>query len=185
MSSLDDSSKTWPTWATEPVVIVPADATWQVRGEETRRRLEERLRPWLVQGAHHVGSTAIPGLAAKPVFDLMAGVRSLDVASEIAATLKPHGWHFVSPELDQRPWRRFFVEVKGGQRVAHLHLVLPTTPRWNEQLAFRDALRLRPDLVSEYERLKQDLARRFAHDRETYSRGKGDFVCRVLRELDE
>ena len=62
----------------------------------------------------------------------------LSVADDVAATLAPFGWHFVGPELDQWPWRRFFVKVMDERRRVHLHLMTVGDPRWDEQLAFRD-----------------------------------------------
>src|SRR6266540_3821404 len=95
------------------------------------------LAPWLVDDVQHVGSTAVPGLPAKPIVDLMAGVGSLEDAPEIARVLAPHDWRFVPPELDARPWERFFVKVAADRRVAHLHLLDPASPRWAERLRFR------------------------------------------------
>lgn len=174
----------WPAWATETVLLAEPDAGWALRAAAERRRLLDLLAPWLVDDIHHVGSTAVPGLPAKPVLDLMAGVRSLDDAPEIARVLAPHDWHLVPPELDARPWRRFLVKVAAGHRVAHLHLLDPGTPRWAGQLWFRDRLRARPGLAAEYAELKRRLAREFADDREAYAKGKAAFVRRVLAERD-
>ncbi len=88
------------------------------------------------------------------------------------------------PELDARRWRRLLVKVAAGHRVAHLHLLDPGTPRWAEQLWFRDRLRARPGLAAEYAQLKRRLAREFADDREAYAEGKAAFVRRVLAEQD-
>lgn len=93
-------------------------------------QLATLLAPWLVDGIEHVGSTAVPGLAAKPVVDLMASVADLDTVVE-HAHLTDHGWVYVPPELDQRPWRRFFVkpDAPKQRREAHLHLIQAGHPR--------------------------------------------------------
>jgi GrpB-like predicted nucleotidyltransferase (UPF0157 family) len=169
-------------WATEPVSLVEPDRGWTLQGAGERQRLLDLLGPWLVDDVHHVGSTAIPGLPAKPIIDLMAGVRALDAAPDIVLVLSPHAWHYVPPELDARPWRRFLVKVAADRRVAHLHLLDPATPRWAEQLRFRDRLRQRPELAAEYAGLKRRLAREFVGDRESYAEGKAAFVQRVLAE---
>lgn len=178
------ASGEWPVWATETVAVVEADPDWAPRAAAERRRLLDLLGPWLADDVHHVGSTAVPGLPAKPILDLIAGVRSLDDAPEIARVLAPHDWHFVPPELDGRSWERFFVKVAGGRRAAHLHLLDPGTPRWAERLRFRDRLRARPELAAEYAELKRALARVHAGDREAYTRGKDAFVRRVLAAAD-
>jgi GrpB-like predicted nucleotidyltransferase (UPF0157 family) len=174
----------WPAWATEPVVIVDFDEGWALQAAKEQQRLRILLGPWLVDDIHHVGSTAVPGLPAKPIIDLMAGVGSLDDAAAMAQVLAPHDWHFVPPEFDARPWRRLFIKVAAGHRVAHLHLLEPGTRRWAEQLRFRDRLCARPALAAEYAGLKRWLAREHAHDREAYAQAKAAFVRRVLAGRD-
>jgi GrpB-like predicted nucleotidyltransferase (UPF0157 family) len=174
----------WPAWASEPVVIVDYDKRWMVRAAEERRRLLGLLGAWLVDDVHHMGSTAVPGLPGKPIIDLMAGVETLDDAPELARVLTPQHWHLVPPELDARPWRRFLIKVAAGRRVAHLHLLESGTPRWAEQLRFRDRLRARRALAAEYAALKRRLAHELAHDREAYAEGKAAFVRRVLAEQE-
>jgi GrpB-like predicted nucleotidyltransferase (UPF0157 family) len=165
-----------PPWATEPVDLVGADPGWTVRGEQERDHLETLLGPWLIGRIAHVGSTSIPNLAAKPILDLQALVTDLAGAESIAATLAPHDWHYVDPDLDQRPWRRFFVKVTDGRRNAHLHVMTPDSGRWHEHIAFRDALRADPGLTAEYAALKRVLAAKHSADREAYSAAKGDFI---------
>jgi GrpB-like predicted nucleotidyltransferase (UPF0157 family) len=91
---------TWPLWATERVEVTDCDPAWADRGIRERHLLEELLAPWLTGVVEHVGSTAVPGLAAKPIIDLQAPVGTLDVAEAIVPVVAPHGWHYVPPELD-------------------------------------------------------------------------------------
>jgi GrpB-like predicted nucleotidyltransferase (UPF0157 family) len=162
--------------------VPPADDGWQRRGEEQTQLLDAALANWLVAPVEHVGSTAVPGLPAKPILDLQGAVADFESATVIAATLTCDGWHYVPPELDERPWRRFYVRVVDGHRVAHLHLIVVGSARWAEQLAFRDALRADPELARRYGALKQALAARHAGDREAYTEGKGDFIRAVLAQ---
>jgi GrpB-like predicted nucleotidyltransferase (UPF0157 family) len=134
----------WPASATEPADLVDAGPAWTVRGEQERDHLETLLAPWLIPHIEHVGSTATPDLPAKPIIDIQALVSDLRDQGPIAAAVAPHDWHYVDPDLDQRPWRRLFVKVTDGLRSAHLHVMTPASPRWYQQIAFRDALR-RPD----------------------------------------
>jgi len=119
----------WPSWAREQVEVHPPDKAWRERGIQAGLLLEAALAAWLVGPVEHVGSTAVPGLPAKPILDLQAAVADLACASRVAATLAPAGWHFVPPELDGRPWRRFFVQIADRHRIAHLHLMTPSSPR--------------------------------------------------------
>ncbi|SDT06590.1 GrpB domain, predicted nucleotidyltransferase, UPF0157 family [Brevibacterium sandarakinum] len=170
----------WPAWATEQVRVRPPDEGWQRRGAQLCRELDAVLAHWLITPTQHVGSTAVPGLAAKPIIDVQATVVDLGCADAIAQALFPAGWHLVPAELDARPWRRLLVQVADDHRAAHLHLLLASSPRWAEQLAFRDALRADPALVHHYAELKRALAIEQATDREAYTEGKSDFIRRVL-----
>jgi GrpB-like predicted nucleotidyltransferase (UPF0157 family) len=172
----------WPAWATETVEVRSPDPAWQASGERERETLQASLAQWLVVPVEHVGSTSVPGLAAKPILDLQAAIADLRAVPLIAEKLAPIGWHQVPPELDQRPWRRFFVKVGDGRRAAHLHVMVAGTARWDEQLIFRDALRADPSLAEAYAALKRDLVARHATDREQYSSAKAAFVRAVLEQ---
>ncbi len=174
--------RAWPRWATERVEVIDYDPNWAARGAQERQFLQELLMPWLHGHVEHVGSTAIPRLAAKPIIDLQAPVPDLAVAERIAPVLAPHDWHYVHPDLDQRPCRRFFVKVVDGRRAAHLHLMTAGSLRRRQQLTFRDALRARPELVRAYAQLKYELAARHPGDREAYTAGKRQFVDEVLAQ---
>jgi GrpB-like predicted nucleotidyltransferase (UPF0157 family) len=165
--------------ATNVAAVVPYDPAWPGRFELERTLLERALAPWLDGGIHHIGSTAIRGLAAKPIIDIMAGVRDLDEAREAFQPLRelsyvytPHrpsiAHHFSKPSarLD---------EVTHG-----LHLTKPGSDLWRERLAFRDALRSDPGLARKYEELKLRLVQEHRNDVEAYTAGKRDFVGRIL-----
>jgi GrpB-like predicted nucleotidyltransferase (UPF0157 family) len=159
------------------VVVVPYDPDWPCHFEAERALLERVLAPWLQGGVHHIGSTAIPGIAAKPIIDIMAGVRDLEESRAAFDPLReqsylqdPHrprvAHHFAKPSL---------------QRPTHgLHLTQPGSDLWRERLAFRDALRNAPTLAAEYEALKLRLAGEHRRDGPAYTRHKRAFVARVL-----
>jgi GrpB-like predicted nucleotidyltransferase (UPF0157 family) len=170
----------WPAWATEEVAIVASADGWISRGRAEADDVTHILGALLTAGPEHVGSTAVRGLAAKPIIDLMAGVASLDDAESATPLLAPHGWHLVPPDLDERPWRRFFVKVADGRRRTHLHLMRTGTARWTEQIAFRDALIADATLRAEYAALKHTLSETFRDDREAYTNAKAAFIQRVL-----
>jgi GrpB-like predicted nucleotidyltransferase (UPF0157 family) len=174
-------SDAWPTWATQVVAISEPDPAWGRQAAELCAGLERRLARSLDGLVEHVGSTAVPGLAAKPVIDLMAPVHSLVDSERADEVLAEAGWHLVPPELDQRPWRRMYVLPEGDRRLAHLHLVEPTHRQWRDVLLFRDQLRLQPELAAEYERIKRLAAQAHADDREAYTAAKSAFVHEVIR----
>ncbi len=173
-----------PPWAYEKAEVVPHDRRWAQRAASERARLAGLLAPWLAGGVEHVGSTAVPGLAAKPVIDLMASVRDPDaVVAQAGSQLEADGWCYVPPELDGRPWRRFYVKpvACGQRRVAHLHVIASGHPRWAEQIAFRDELRRDDQLARRCEDLKRRFAARHAGDREAYTDAKAGFIADALR----
>jgi GrpB-like predicted nucleotidyltransferase (UPF0157 family) len=162
-----------------PIAVVPYDPEWPRRFEAERALLQRVLARWLEGGIHHIGSTAVPGIAAKPIIDMMAGVRDLEEAraafdplGEESYLYAPHrpgiAHHFVKPSLR-------VPEMTHG-----LHLTEPGSDLWRERLAFRDALRQDPKLATEYEALKLRLAQKHRVDAEAYTVGKRAFVARVL-----
>lgn len=145
--------------------------------------LNEVLSPWLVAAVEHVGSTAVPDLPAKLVLDLMAAVPDPDaLVRDGLARLSAAGWVLVPPELDARPWRRFFVrpDGRGVRRLAHLHVMRAHEPRWSQVLAFRDRLRADQELAQRYAELKTALAREHPDDRERYTEAKREFIEAAL-----
>ena len=175
-----------PPWAYQQPEIHPHDPRRIEQAEIERARLEEILQPWLADGGvEHVGSTSVPGLAAKPVIDLMAQVRDLDaVVDEAGEKLTADGWHYVPPDLDSGgSWRRFFVkpDPSGQRRYAHLHVIQEGHPRWAQQLEFRDALRRDDELAVTYANLKRRLTAEHPHDREAYTEAKAEFIIDALR----
>ena len=129
------------------------------------------LAPWLESGIHHVGATSVPGLAAKPIIDMMAGVRDLEEARAAFVPLREHS--YVHTPHRPRIAHHFSKPSPRLSEMTHsLHLTRPGSDLWRERLAFRDALRVDPALVAEYEALKRGLAkahpggRRRVHDRQ-------------------
>jgi GrpB-like predicted nucleotidyltransferase (UPF0157 family) len=158
-----------------PIVVQPYDPAWPRLFETERVRLERILAPWLEGGVHHIGSTAVPGLAAKPIIDMMAGVRDFEEArrayeplAEVGYVHEPH-----RPGIAHHFARR----AADGRTTHGLHLTEPGSDLWRERLVFRDALRADPDLAARYEALKLALAR---GELEDYTGSKRPFVADVL-----
>ena len=165
--------------ARDPVVLVPYDPEWAVRFDAERNLLATTLGAWLEGGIHHIGSTAIPGIAAKPVIDMLAGVRDLDDARAAFDPLYELG--YISTPHRQDEAHHFSKPSSRLSEVAYgLHLTEPGSDLCRERLAFRDALRADPALAAEYEALKARLAERHGSDLAAYTTGKRGFVARVL-----
>ena len=174
-------SQSLPVWATEPIRILQPDPAWPGKA----RQLKAELSAVGIHDIEHVGSTSIPGLPAKPIIDLVAGVPSFDNLEAIVASLRLQDWHFVPPELDQRPYRRLLIKVENDKRAAHLHLMLPGSKHREAEIRFRDLLTQNQALRSQYAALKHRLAAEHAGDREAYTNGKSSFITNALAMPDK
>ena len=169
----------------DPVVVVPYDEAWPSLFEEERARIERAIGPW-VEGIEHVGSTAVPGLAAKPVIDIMVGVKSLGDTPILVERLEAMTYDYV-PELErQMPQRRYFRKLRQGRRTHQIHLVERSDAAfWDRHILFRDYLRRHPGVAKEYARLKHELSGRFREDRAAYTEAKTAFIREVVRRAGE
>ncbi len=130
----------------------------------------------------HIGSTAIPGMSAKPVIDIQIAVDSLNAIKPIAITvLKELGYEYWDKNPDQE--RLFFVKGMppfGAKRTHHVHIVESSSHYWREKILFRDYLRAHTQARLEYEALKKYLAQRHTYDREQYTSAKAKFINKIL-----
>jgi GrpB-like predicted nucleotidyltransferase (UPF0157 family) len=159
--------------------VVPYDPTWPERFDTERALLDRILEPWLEGGIHHIGSTAVPGLAATPIVDMMAGVRDLEAARDAYAPLLEASYH----STPHRPGiaHHFSKPSPELETATHgLHLTEPGSDLWRERLAFRDALRANASLAEDYEALKLRLAAEHGAGVGEYTAEKRPFVARVL-----
>jgi GrpB-like predicted nucleotidyltransferase (UPF0157 family) len=161
------------------VEVVPYQDTWLALFEVERRLLETALAPWICAPIAHIGSTAVPGLAAKPVIDIMAPVRGLDDSRPAIEVATQHGYMYYPYKADVMHW---FCKPSPAHRTHHLHLVPYGSQLWNDRIAFRQALRGSKSLAEEYAQLKYKLALSFQYDREAYTDAKEPFIRRVLAE---
>jgi GrpB-like predicted nucleotidyltransferase (UPF0157 family) len=162
----------------QPVEIADYDPAWVEAFAEQQARLTPLLAPWLAAPIEHFGSTAVPGLRAKPVVDILAPVRSLADAARAIPLLEQDGWlHW--PDDPHRHTRLWFLRPRPDSRTHHLHLIQDPA-RIASLLAFRDALRSDPTLRHDYESLKTRLAAQHRTDREAYTNAKADFTGRAL-----
>lgn len=161
----------------EPVRIADHDPNWSLAFEAERAALLERIGPWVVEGVHHVGSTSVPGLAAKPIIDILVGVEGLERSRPCIEELAPLGYVYWPYRSEVMHW---FCKPHPARRTHHLHLVPVGSRRYLDELDFRDALRADPALAARYAALKHGLAARFRDDREAYTRHKAPFIEEVL-----
>jgi GrpB-like predicted nucleotidyltransferase (UPF0157 family) len=164
-----------------PVIVVPYDSSWPDKFEAERQVLVHALAPWLAGPVEHVGSTAVPGLDAKPVIDIMVAVASLDASRSAIPAAEAVGYLYWPYKAGVMHW---FCKPSDACRTHHLHLVPYRSRLWRAQLGFRDALRADARLARKYAQLKHGLANKYRDDREAYTQSKSAFVHQVLETVD-
>jgi GrpB-like predicted nucleotidyltransferase (UPF0157 family) len=161
----------------EPIRIVAYDPSWPARFAAERQLVVATLGG-RIREVQHVGSTAVFGLAAKPIIDIMVGVNDLEAAAPCIDLLAGLDYCYAPYRPEVMHW---FCKPSPSRRTHHLYLIEQGSPEWRARLGFRDFLRAHPETAAEYESLKRRLAALYANDREQYTDGKGEFVRHVLR----
>jgi GrpB-like predicted nucleotidyltransferase (UPF0157 family) len=169
-----------PGQKAEPVIIVPYDPQWSSRFQQ----LAEKLRGALQSNAlriDHIGSTSIPGLAAKPVIDIQISVAALEPVDAYGRALELLGYVFRADNTDLS--KRYFRE-KPGTRRTHIHV--RQAGSWGEQLnlLFRDYLRIHEQDASRYAQVKMELAEIYRNDRIKYVDGKVEIIWEILMKAN-
>ena len=131
----------------------------------------------------HIGSTAVPGLGAKPIIDVMLGAAAISIVERMIPSLEADGYRYVQEFEKSVPERRYFVKAHGHPGYFHLHAVIYGSPFWKRHLQFRDALRADEALAREYWKLKRRLAARFPNDRGAYNDAKSDFIRTAIERM--
>lgn len=157
------------------VKLVKWTSAWAALFEQEAERIGAALRPFDAF-VEHCGSTSMPGIAAKPILDILVGMPvPIDLAA-VAGTLATIGYEHAT--WAGVPGHEVF--GKGEPRTHLLHVVPHEGDAWARMLAFRNALRSDPALAADYAALKRELAMRFPENRSAYTNGKNSFVARVL-----
>lgn len=159
-----------------PVEIAPYDPAWPQLFAEEAERVRQSLAAWLAGPIEHIGSTAVPGLAAKPVIDIMAGVTSLEESEEAIGAAEAMGYCYAPYQVEIEHW---FCKPSFAFRTHHLHLIPVGSPQWIRPIAFRNYLRAHAGVAAEYEALKRRLALEHRRDREAYTIAKRPFIDRI------
>jgi GrpB-like predicted nucleotidyltransferase (UPF0157 family) len=171
--------------STSRIELVPYDDAWPRLFEAIAVEIMDACGDYL-ESIHHIGSTSVPGLPAKPIIDVMPGLRSHDDGLAIVERMERLGYTYRG---DFGIARRHYFTMKGGPGLdRHIHCYAVGEGQWDWHLAFRDHLRANPDDRDRYYALKVELAARYPYDVESYAIAKGDFIRGILRqylEIDE
>lgn len=171
----------------EEIRIVPYDPRWPDLFRQEKEHLLACLPGELVRRIEHFGSTAVPGLAAKPIVDMLVEVADLAATRlRIAPVLEAQGYdYFWRPTHgdDGPPFYAWFIkrDPQTGTRTHHIHMVEESFHEHWDQLLFRDYLIQHSEVARAYQQLKTELASTFAHDRAAYTNGKSNFIADIMR----
>ena len=165
------------------VELVDYDPIWPDQFVAQSVVLTAQLLSWLAGPIEHVGSTAVPGLKAKPVVDMLALVWSLTQARAALPILQAAGWLFW-PEDPNRHYRMWFLRPNPAARTHHLQIIQHDHPGAAALLRFRDALRRDAGLRDSYASLKDRLSEIHRNDRDPYTDAKSAFIREALAVHD-
>ncbi len=172
----------------EPVTVVPYDPRWPASFAREKEYLLSCLPEDLVRRIEHFGSTAVPGLWAKPVIDMLVEVASLgETRKRIVPILESQNYeYFWRPTSgdDVPPFYAWFIkrDPVSGERTHHIHMVEREFLDHWDRLLFRDHLIAHAEVAGRYQELKLELASRYPNDRVRYTRGKAEFIERVMAD---
>ena len=160
------------------VVLTTHQCSWKQLYLQEAQHIQMALGDAALQ-VEHIGSTAIPGILAKPIIDLMVGIASLSTADTLLTHLERIGYEHRTQ--DTVSGRLMLAKGPPHQRTYYLSLAEVESRFWREKLLFRDYLRRHPETAKAYEHLKQELAQQYHDDRSSYTAGKSTFVAQILQ----
>ncbi len=168
------------------IVVQDYDPRWPLWFAEEKQRLVTVMGEFnrLVVTIEHFGSTAVPGLSAKPVIDIAIGVERFLDTEPCVPVFEAAGYTYVPALEADLPGRRFFWRGTTQIHTHHLHLTEITCPLWVRPMRFRDYLRAHPEVAQAYGRLKRELASKVVDDIDAYVAGKTAFVEEILRKAE-
>ncbi|WP_053363437.1 GrpB family protein [Bacillus sp. FJAT-27251] len=159
------------------VQVCPYDEEWVFMFIKESKKLKRIFDNEIVE-IHHIGSTSVQGLTAKPIIDILPVVKNINVVDQFNNEMKNIGYE---PKGENGITGRRYFQKGGDNRTHHIHIYGVGSPEIDRHLAFRDYLRIDPDMKKKYGDLKEKLALEFPYDIESYINGKDHLV----REIEE
>jgi GrpB-like predicted nucleotidyltransferase (UPF0157 family) len=160
------------------VTVVEYRPEWRKMFEDEKRILQTALGDVPAQ-IEHIGSTAVAGLAAKPIIDLMVGLKDFSIADNVVPKIEALGYEYIQKYEAVMPFRRFFIKEQDGIRTHQIHMVGIGGEFWERHILFRDYLRQNPSIAEQYASLKKELAVREWEDVNEYADAKTEFIKEI------
>ena len=159
------------------IKVIDYDPAWPAQFEAQKRTILSIIGD-MVEDIHHIGSTSIAGLCAKPKIDIHVVLRSHELIPDAIELVKRHGYAFQGDPYNDGMWT--FTQGHGSYGT-RLYLCGPDNAMHIKRIRFRDYLRAHPDSAAAYGVLKQRLAQEAEGDWKFYTGGKSDFVAEIVR----
>lgn len=164
------------------VKLEPSKKEWTELYKEEVQRLKDIANNWF-RDFEHIGSTAIGGIPAKPILDILAVIEDLGEAKNLIPILEEHGYEYRPGDVEGR---LFFAKGPRTNRTIYLSITERGSDFYEEKIAFRDYLRKHPEAAEQYTSLKKRLAEEHPKNREKYTALKEDFIQNILdRAMDK
>jgi len=162
------------------IKLIPHSDAWRRKYELETARIRTALGS-TATASHHIGSTAIPGILAKPVIDILVEATSVELVDDRSDCMKALGYE--AKGTYGIPGRRYFrKDTPKGVREFHVHVFVVGSEEAEKHLAFRDYLRSHPEVAQEYSELKHGLAARHCADKSVYVVGKTSFIAKIVQD---
>lgn len=165
------------------VKLMPYDPKWPDLFNKEKALLQKTFGDQIL-AIEHIGSTAIPGISAKPIIDIEIGVESLDVARDMKEKFEKIGYEhrpFVPGYTkEEMQWEELYAKGPEEKRTYYVHVTIYDDSHWKNDLFFRDYLRQNLSVAKDYTELKQKLAKKYTNDRRSYTDGKDSFIKNIL-----
>lgn len=160
------------------VEVVSYNSNWKKMYKEESEKIKNTLNDIIID-IHHIGSTAIPGIKAKPVIDILAEVKDIEAVDQYNHEMEELGYEVMGEY--GIPKRRFF-RKGGNKRTHHIHIFQAGNEEIERHINFKEYLITHPDKRREYSKLKEKLANKYTYDVESYTNGKSDFIKEIDRK---
>ena len=165
------------------VKLVPHNPKWSELFEQEKQLLKNTFGSTII-AIEHIGSTAIPGIPAKPIIDMNIGVGSLEIARGMKEKFEKLGYvhrpFVLGHTKEELKWQELYVKGPEAKRTHHAHVTVYDNNYWKNDLLFRDYIRNNPVRAKQYAKLKKELAEKYADDRGTYTKNKEQFINDTL-----
>ena len=158
------------------IEVVPYDPEWEIKFRMEADFLKKVFADELLE-VYHIGSTAVPGILAKPIIDLLPVVRDIDKVEQFNPQLEQQG--YITKGEFGIPGRRYFVKGSEEKHLFHIHIFQKGSPEITRHLLFREYMRAHPLEAEEYSRLKEELARKYHRDGQAYTQAKSGFIRKI------